>query len=431
MRTEPPAKPIHAPQRAFPIVDGMLQVGGIALDRLAERVGSTPFYVYDRALLSARVAQLRAVLPPEIGLHYSVKANPMPAVVQWMAQLVDGFDVASGGELSVALDTPMPVAHISFAGPGKSQAELRRALAAGVMLHLESEREAELVLATAAQLGVQPVVTLRINPAFELKSSGMRMGGGAKPFGVDAERAVPLLRTLLARGADVRGLQIFCGSQSLDAAAIMQAQSNSFELALQLAEQAALDLRILNIGGAFGIPYFPGDRSLEIAPIGAHLAQWLPRLKAALPQLRVVMEMGRYLVGEAGLYVSRVVDRKVSRGQVFLVVDGGLHHHLAASGNFGQVIRKNYPVTIVPQRRRVGDAADAANCADATEAAPSHEVVSVVGPLCTPLDVLAAQMELPRAGIGDLVVLFQSGAYGLSASPTGFLGHPVAAEVLV
>jgi len=419
MNAERPAKPLHAEQRAFPLVDGMLQVGGMALTRLADRVGSTPFYAYDRALLSARVAHLRAALPPEIGLHYSIKANPMPALVQWMAQLVDGFDVASGGELSIALDTPMAVGHISFAGPGKSQAELRRALAAGVMLHIESEREAATVLTLAAELGVQAVVSVRINPPFELKSSGMRMGGGAKPFGVDAERAVALMRHLAGQGADVRGLQIFCGSQSLDAQAIMQAQASSFELAIALAQQSGIDLRILNIGGAFGIAYFPGDRPLDIAPIGAHLAQWLPRLKAALPSVQVVMEMGRYLVGEAGIYVTRVVDRKVSRGQVFLVVDGGLHHHLAASGNFGQVIRKNYPVTVVPRQ------------APAAGASVPREVVSVVGPLCTPLDILAAQMELPQADVGDLVVVFQSGAYGLSASPTAFLGHPAAAEVLV
>jgi len=418
MHADPRQKPLHAEQTAFPIVDGMLHVGGMPLDRLALRVGATPFYVYDRALLRARVAHLRAHLPAQIALHYSIKANPMPALVQAMAQLVDGFDVASGGELSTALDTPMPVQHISFTGPGKSLAELRRALAAGVMLHVESEREAEAVAALAQELGVRPGITLRINPPFELKSSGMRMGGGAKPFGVDAEAAPALLRRLAGQGVQVEGLQIFCGSQSLDAQAIMAAQSSSFELALQLAGEAGLSLRVLNIGGGFGIPYFPGERALEIAPIGAHLAQWLPRLRAAHPHLRVVMEMGRYLVGEAGLYVSRVIDRKQSRGEVFLVVDGGLHHHLAASGNFGQVIRKNYPVTIVPQQpQRSGGGAT--------------ERVSVVGPLCTPLDVLAAQMLLPAAAVGDLVVVFQSGAYGLSASPTAFLGHPAPAEVLV
>lgn len=410
------SKPVHAEQRLFPIIDGRLHIGGLPLPLLAERVGATPFYAYDRALLTARVMQLREVLPREIALHYSVKANPMPALVHWMAQLVDGFDVASGGELTTALDTPMQAANISFAGPGKSQQELRRALAAGVVLHVESEREADAAVAMAAQLGVTPRLSLRINPDFELKSSGMKMGGGAKPFGIDAELAPALLRKLAGQGVQVHGLQIFSGSQSLDAAAIMQAQSQSFELAIRLVQEGGIELRSLNIGGGFGIPYFPGDRALDLAPIGAHLAQWLPRLQAALPSVQVVIELGRYLVGEAGIYVTRVVERKLSRGQVFLVVDGGLHHHLAASGNFGQVIRKNYPVTVVPQAG-AGDA--------------PAQVVSVVGPLCTPLDVLAAQMALPPAEAGDLVVVFQSGAYGLSASPTAFLGHPAPAEVLV
>lgn len=411
------AKPAHAARSGFPVEEGMLRIGDVPLTRLAQRVGSTPFYAYDRALLSARVAHLRALLPREIELHYSIKANPMPALVQWMAQLVDGFDVASGGELTTALDTPMPARHITFAGPGKSAAELRRAVAAGILVHVESAREAEAIAAIGAELDIAPRVSLRLNPAFELKSSGMRMGGGAKPFGVDEESAPALLEALAAKGVQVQGLQIFCGSQSLDGAAIMDAQSRSFELAMTLAREASLDLHCLNIGGAFGIPYFPGDRALDIAPIGEHLRQWLPRLREALPAARVVMELGRYLVGEAGIYVARVVERKVSRGQVFLVVDGGLHHHLAASGNFGQVLRKNYPVTVVPQQPRAGEI--------------EHEVVTVVGPLCTPLDVLAAQMHLPRAEPGDFVVVFQSGAYGLSASPVAFLGHPSPAEVLV
>jgi diaminopimelate decarboxylase len=409
-------KPAHAAQHNFPTVNGCLQIGGMPLTRLAQRVGMTPFYAYDRALLTARVAQLRAALPREISLHYSVKANPMPALVQWMAGLVDGFDVASGGELATVLDTTMPPAAISFAGPGKSLAELRRAVAAGVVIHAESEREINTLADLGQTLGLKPKVSLRINPDFELKSSGMKMGGGAKPFGVDAELAPALLARLATLDVEFHGLQIFSGSQSLDAQAVIDAQSSAFALAFRLAQHAPSPLRSLNIGGGFGIPYFPGDQHLDLAPIGEHLQQWMPRVQGALPDVEVVLELGRYLVGEAGLYVTRVVDRKESRGKVFLVVDGGLHHHLAASGNFGQVIRKNYPV------------APALSTGAADEV---RETVSVVGPLCTPLDVLAAQMELPRAEAGDLIVVFQSGAYGLSASPTAFLGHPAPAEVLV
>ena len=407
-------KPLHAPQTGFPVVDGCLQVGGIALTRLAQRVGSTPFYAYDRQLVTQRVRELREQLPGALELHYSIKANPMPALVQHLAGLVDGLDVASGGELTVALDTDMAPARISFAGPGKSDAELRRAIAAGICIHAESEREIRTVARLGAELGIAPQLVLRINPDFELKGSGMRMGGGAKQFGIDAEEGPRMLALAASLELDVLGFHIFSGSQSLKAEAIAEAQAQTVELALRLADAAPGPVRMLNIGGGFGIPYFPGDARLDLAPIGAGLDRLLPRVKAALPEAQVSIELGRYLVGEAGVYVARVIDRKVSRGQVFLVTDGGLHHHLAASGNFGQVIRKNYPVAI------------------GNRMAPQEtELASVVGPLCTPLDLLADKMELARAEPGDLVVVFQSGAYGPSASPGSFLGHPQAQEVLV
>ncbi|BDT56878.1 pyridoxal-dependent decarboxylase, exosortase A system-associated [Massilia varians] len=413
----PLQKPVHAAQTLFAVADGCLQVGGIPLTRLAERVGSTPFYAYDRSLLGARVAQLRAALPGSVRLHYAVKANPMPALVQHMAGLVDGFDVASAGEMAVALDTGMAPGEISFAGPGKLDAELRRAIAAGVCLHIESEGELARAATIGAQLGIRPLVALRVNPDFELKGSGMRMGGGAKPFGIDAERVPAVLRSLVDMPVEFRGLHIFSGSQSLKADAIIEAQAATIELALALLEDSGLPLPQLNIGGGFGIPYFPGEAPLALDAIGAKLEACIARLHERSPQTEVIVELGRYLVGEAGVYVARVTERKESRGQVFLVTDGGLHHHLAASGNFGQVIRKNYPVAI---GNRMQDGAGA-----------QRETVSVVGPLCTPLDLLAERMELPKAEAGDLVVVFQSGAYGRSASPAAFLSHPAAAEVLV
>lgn len=411
-------KPAHAAQTLFDVVDNCLQVGGMPLTRLAQRVGQTPFYAYDRALVTRRVQALRQHLPPEVELHYSIKANPMPALVQHLAGLVDGLDVASGGELRVALDTGIDPANISFAGPGKRDGELAQAVAAGACVHAESEREIRALARIGADLGIAPLLVLRINPDFELKGSGMRMGGGAKQFGIDAEDAPRLLALAGELGLDVLGFHIFSGSQSLKADAIVETQARTVDLALQLAAISPAPVRMLNIGGGFGIPYFPGEAALDLAPIGAGLALQAARVRAALPQARLSIELGRYLVGEAGIYVARVIDRKVSRGQVFLVTDGGLHHHLAASGNFGQVIRKNYPVAI--GNRMTGE-----------KQGEEHEAVSVVGPLCTPLDLLAERMELPRAEVGDLVVVFQSGAYGRSASPGGFLSHPDVVEVLV
>jgi diaminopimelate decarboxylase len=408
------AKPVHAPQTRFPVRGDELQVGGIDISLLAERVGSTPFFAYDRALLSARVAEVRAALPPAVRLHYSIKANPMAALVQHMAGLVDGLDVASAQELRIALDTGCDPAAIAFAGPGKTEAELRQALAAGICINLESLREIDTVARLARALRVTPGVILRINPDFELKSSGMRMGGGAKPFGIDAEQAPECMARLAQHGIALLGFHIFSGSQSLKADAIVEAHTRSVELAQQLAQHATAPLTMLNLGAGFGIPYFPGEQALALDAIGANLARCVAGLHGHLAGARVSIEAGRYLVGEAGVYVARVTDRKVSRGQVFLVTDGGMHHHLAASGNLGQVIRKNYPVAIGNRM-----------------AATALETCSVVGPLCTPLDILADRMDLPAAAPGDLVVVFQSGAYGLSASPVGFLGHPVAREVLV
>ena len=409
-----PRAPQHAPIDHWPVVDDCLIVGGMPLPRLAQRVGRTPFYAYDRGLLTQRVAVLRAMLPAGVQLHYAMKANPMPALVGHVSRLVDGLDVASGGELKVALDAGANPADISFAGPAKSEPELTQAVAAGVLINVESMREVALLARIAQSTGLPARVAVRVNPDFELKSSGMKMGGGPKQFGIDAERVPEALAAIGRYGLAFEGFHIFSGSQNLKASAICEAQQKSVALALRLAEAAPAPVRMLNIGGGFGIPYFPGETPLELQRIGDNLEALAVRTRSTLPAASLVVELGRYIVGECGIYVCAVVERKESRGQVFLVTDGGLHHHLAASGNFGQVVRKNYPVAI--GNRIKGD---------------RREVASVVGPLCTPLDLLADRMDLAAAQPGDLVVVFQSGAYGATASPQGFLSHPAALEVLV
>jgi diaminopimelate decarboxylase len=406
---------MSGPADRFPVAGGSLTVGGVELGRLAERAGGTPFFAYDRTLLDERVASLRAALPDDVELGYAVKANPMPAVVQHLSGLVDSLDVASAGEMQVALDTPLPADRVSFAGPGKTDGELRQAIAAGVAIELESEGEARRIVALGESLGIRPQVAVRINPDFQIKGSGMRLGGGPQQFGVDAESVPSLLGFLAGAEVDLHGFHIFAGSQNLNAEILSEAQRKTVDLALQIAEEAGVAIGYLNIGGGFGIPYFEGDEPLDLAAVGEGLERLMEeRVRPRLPDARIVVELGRYVVGECGVYVTRVVDRKESRGRTFLVVDGGLHHQLAASGNFGQVIRRDYPVAI--GNRADGD--------------PS-ETVTVVGCLCTPLDLLADQVSLPAAEVGDLVVIFQAGAYGLTASPTAFLGHPAPAEILV
>jgi diaminopimelate decarboxylase len=406
--------PQHAPLSGWTVENDCLVVGGLPLDVLAQQVGRTPFYAYDTRLLDQRAHLLRSSLPSDVDLHYAIKANPMPALVAHMAQLVDGLDIASAGEMKLALGTGIDPANISFAGPGKTEAELAQAVAAGILLNVESRREIEVLHRVSRDLGKPARVAVRVNPDFELKSSGMKMGGGPKQFGIDAELVPALLQEVGRLGLAFEGFHIYSGSQNLKSESICESQQKTVELAIRLSEFAPSPVRVLNIGGGFGIPYFPGEQRLDLGAIGNNLGILARRAKDALPEARLVIELGRYLVGEAGVYVCRVIDRKISRGQVFLITDGGLHHHLAASGNFGQVIRKNYPVAI-------------GNRVNGTR----REIASVVGPLCTPLDLLAERMELAEAHPGDLVVVFQSGAYGYSASPRGFLSHPDPAEVLV
>ena len=406
-------KPQHSPQ-GFPIDHNQITMGGIPLTQLRQRVGQTPFYAYSRASITERMAILRLLLPADLGIHYAIKANPMTAVVHHLAGLVDGLDVASAGEMKTALDTAMPANCISMAGPGKRPPELMQAIAAGITINVESAHELNTIATISENLGLKAHIAIRINPAFELKSSGMKMGGGAKPFGIDEEQLPALMTQVKAFGLDFCGFHIYGGSQNLKAEAIIEAQNQSINLAIRLADLCPSPIRHLNIGGGFGIPYFPGETPLDVGQVGDALGAAMARLQASQPETKVIIELGRYLVGEAGIYVCQIIDKKISRGQTFLVVDGGLHHHLAASGNFGQVIRKNYPVAI---GNKMGFA--------------KTETVSIVGPLCTPLDILADKAELPIAEIGDLVVVFQSGAYGYSASPKDFLSQPPALEVLV
>jgi diaminopimelate decarboxylase len=404
----------HPPLPWYDVQDGELLIGGRRVSAIATEAGRTPLYVYDRSVMTRKVALLRSALPADVELHYAIKANPMPGVVQHLAGLVDGLDVASAGELEVALTTAVDRTDISFAGPGKSVAELERAVASGIVINMESPLEMRRLAELAQRSGSRPKVAVRVNPDFELKSSGMKMAGGPKQFGVDAETVPDLLAELARLPLAFWGFQIFSGSQNLRPEILVEAQRKSAALAVELSRHAPAPVRLLNLGGGFGIPYFPGEKALDLEPIGANLRELMPRIRATLPEARVVLELGRFLVGEAGVYVCRVLDRKISRGHVFLITDGGLHHHLAASGNFGQVLRKNYPVLVA---NRIG--------------AGPREQASVVGPLCTPLDLLADRMELDQAKEGDLIAVFQSGAYGFSASPHGFLSHPPPLEVLL
>lgn len=407
-------KPLGPIPAGYETKDGQLAVGGRTARELVAEGGGTPLFVYSRAHLDARMAELRAAMPERLAIHYAVKANSWRPVLEHMAGLADGFDIASGGELALVRAAGIDPALVSFAGPGKRDWELEAAIGAGVTLNLESENEARRALAIGKRLGIAPRLAIRVNPDFELRGSGMKMGGGAKPFGIDAERVPALARELIATGADWRGLHIFTGSQALDADAIAETQGNVLDLADRLARAiGAGPLPRLNMGGGLGIPYFAGDTAVDLNTVGNMLMKRFQTLPEALEDTHLCIELGRYLVGEAGVYLCEVVDKKVSHGEAYLVTDGGLHHQLAASGNFGTVVRRNYPVAIATKF-----------------GAEANEEASVVGCLCTPLDRLADKALLPAAEVGDLVAVFCAGAYGASASPANFLGQGPARELL-
>jgi diaminopimelate decarboxylase len=407
-------KPLGPIPPEYASVGGVLAIGGIPVTELTERAGGTPLFVYSADLIRQRIAELRQAMPQRLSLHYAIKANPYRPILELMSGLIDGFDIASGGELELLRAAGIDLARVSFAGPGKRDVELEAAMDAGVTLNLESEAEADRALAIGERLGVTPRLAIRVNPDFDLKGSGMKMGGGAKPFGLDADRVPALAKRIIAAGAEWRGLHIYAGSQALDAESIAETQAQTLALAARLTEASGAPLPHCNLGGGFGIPYFPGDQRLDLARVGDLLCEQFSNLPAVLAETHFCIELGRYLVGEAGVYLARIIDRKVSHGEVFLVTDGGLHHQLAASGNFGTVVRRNYPSSIATR----------------FDAAPEEEA-SIVGCLCTPLDILANKGGFPKAEPGDLVAIFCAGAYGASASPANFLGQGPAREILV
>jgi len=395
-----------------------LIIGGLPLKSIEKLVTRTPFYAYDRQLIVNKVSQLANILPQEISLHYAIKANPYPSLVQLMAGQVSGFDVASKKEMLLAIQTGMPAKNISFAGPGKTLDDIEAAIISGVTLHVESIGEIKKVQLAAKQLELKADIAIRVNPKFELKSSGMKMSGGSKPFGIDEEQVPHILNELSFEQINLRGFHIFAGSQNLNAEAIISAQQQTFSLAQQLVELTTQitkeKIDYLNIGGGFGVPYFANDKTLDMKIIADNLSSLIHEYKDMTEGVELIIELGRYLVAEAGIYVCKVVDKKISRGTTYLVCDGGLHHHLANSGNFGQIIRKNYPLTI---GNKLHD--------------EELEQVNIVGPLCTPLDILADKIMLPKASVGDYVVVFQSGAYGATASPIDFLSQPKVSEILL
>ena len=396
---------------------GVLGIGRLPVTSVVSQYG-TPAFVYDCGILGQRFDLLRDIFPYEFSIYYSVKANPHRTILAYCLQRGCGLEIASGGEYLRALEAGCQPRAIVFAGPGKSEAELELVLAKGIgEIHIESLLELERVTAICRRLDVRASLAVRINPTGEAQGGAMRMGGKPSPFGIDEEIVVDVVdRIMGCPEVDFKGIHLFTGTQILDHAVLLIQYRKAVDIARRVANHIHRPLQTVDFGGGLGVPYFLHERELDCCFVREGLAELIKEIRKdpLFSGTRFMIEPGRFLVGEAGVYVVRITDIKVSRGKKFLIVDGGMHHHLAASGNLGQTIKRNYPIALI---NRLGE--------------PSSEKVDIVGPLCTPLDTLGREVELPEARVGDLVGIFQSGAYGLTASPTQFLSHALPCEVFV
>jgi diaminopimelate decarboxylase len=401
----------------FQVAGPDLAIGGITMRTLAERFG-TPFFVYDAAAIRSNYLRLVAAVGDFASIYFSIKANPNPAIVRLFNDLGAGLELASAGELAFALRSGGCPKRMLAAGPGKTRDDLRAFVRAGLAeIHLESLDEAEALSAIAGTAGVTQGVSLRINPVAAATGGAMRMGGKPTVFGFDEETMAETIAHVSALpNLDLQGVHLFAGTQILDAATLLTQWHHGLSVAARLAAILGRPLKSIDLGGGLGIPYHDGDGALDLAALNAGIPGLLAakQLDPLIADSRIIIEPGRFLVGPFGLYVASVLTTKSSRGHHYVVTDGGMHHHLAASGNLGQVVKRDYPVV----------AASSMHVEESVQ-------VTVSGPLCTPLDILARATALPPLAAGDLVAVLQSGAYGLTASPNGFLSHASPPEILV
>jgi diaminopimelate decarboxylase len=397
--------------------DGELSIGGFPVSRLAAQYG-TPCFVYSGEMIEEQVRRVQAALGQATDVYFSIKANPSLGVCQLLARLGVGAELASGGELLLALKAGFEPRRIIFAGPGKTDEELELAVRHRIgAVNVESAGELARLRAIAGRAGQQVSVGLRINPSLSLLGANMRMGGGTQQFGIDEEQVAGIVQQYRHDHiVDITGIHVYTGTQIFDVGQLLEHCAYVLDMAGQLAAQLGRPLKQVDLGGGFGVPYFDKTGEFDLQAFGAGYAQLLERYRRddRFAGTRFVIELGRYLVAHAGLYITRVVDVKRSRDKTYVVTDGGMNHHTMATGNFGQVFRKPYPVAVVNRM-----------------AEPPAEHMSVVGPCCTPLDVIGNDLQLASARPGDLVGVFYSGAYGYSASSLAFLSHPTPAEVLV
>lgn len=406
----------HDPSIYSPYWDnqtGIFKIGQVPLKTYLQHY-EKPIYFYSREQMEHRYQLLRDVLPPEINIHYATKANPHPKVLRFFTEKADGLDIASIGELDRLLELGITLPHVSFAGPGKGKSEIEKAIKHGVHIVVESMYQLELCNEIALSLGKKAACMVRINDHQQVGGSGLSMAGAKTFFGIDIDEYLShgLARFSALKALEFKGFHLFYGSQNLNAKAIAEGLEQTGQLLQKI--PVPREPVIINIGGGLGIPYTSKDKPLDLAKLRPSWRELVKTIQGRFPNAKICTELGRFLVGPAGLYVCQVLDKKKIKGNQFVVTDGGMHHFSAATGNFGQVLKKNHPLLPVTINET-----------------SALEKVTISGRLCTPIDVFGRDIILPRLEIGDFLLLFQAGAYGFTASPRSFLSHPEPDEKVV
>ena len=404
-------------QRNFRLENNEVQVGEISVSEIV-REFQTPLFVYSSEVLDKQWSRLRGALPSNFSISYSVKANPNQAILRHFLKKGCGLEIASAGEFFQALEAGCLPENILFAGAGKTEDELEFVLNQNIgEIHIESFREVERIDRLCRRLGKQTQVAIRVNPDGEALGGAMRMGGKPAPFGIDEECLDSIIQKILSYPSlHLQGIHFFAGTQILDYQILLAQFRKGLEVAKRVGQYLNQPLHTVDFGGGLGIPYFTTDKELDTENLREGLIHLMGQFEQeeVFVGTRFMVEPGRFLVGESGIYVTKITDIKVSRGKKFIIVDGGMNHHLAASGNLGQVIKRNFPVAVLNNFNQ-----------------PAEEVVNIVGPLCTPLDTIARDIRIPVPQLGDLVGVFQSGAYARTSSPMSFLSHWSPPEVLI
>ena len=396
-------------------VDRWTELTSADVMRLAEEHG-TPFYIYDATAIEQRVKLVRDSLQGLAKVYYAVKANPNLELLRAVNSFADGLDISSGGELEQAYLAGFDMENLSFAGPAKTADELRLSIARGVgCISVESMRELQNIIELAKSLGTKANILIRVNPKFLNRAFGMKMGGKPIQFGIDEENLDGILPYVTAnlQYLNFNGIHIYAGSQCFDVEGVVEGVTQVFRIVREIEANTGLFCRKINLGGGFGVSHGLAYRELEIGALAEALVAVLREMHGSSSSKReIFFELGRFLTANAGLYVVKVISGKESRGKHFYMVDGGLHHHLSASGTFGSSLRANFPI------------------GNLTKPGAPKLVCSLAGPSCNPTDLLGIDVELPSPGIGDLLGVYKSGSYGFTASPLLFLGRKTPVELV-